>query len=104
MDKLSLPVFEILTPLRRALLVRMTKMCKSYIFRLLCLSGLTMLVNVKMIEIANRIKIARFTLHRSRARIPACSVSFNVESEGGEIKAVKHFIFDNCFTIELLND
>ncbi len=60
--QMSPPIFEILAliccpPLRSAL-VRMTKKSfKSNIFSLLCLSRLTALVNVKIIELANQIKV-----------------------------------------------
>ncbi len=56
MDKLSLPIFAILD--NALFVVGMTKGLKSYINRLICLSGLKVLVSVKMAK-TNQIKEGR---------------------------------------------
>jgi len=54
----------------------MTKSLKIILFRLVCLSSLTALVNVKMNEIANQIKEG-FMVHSNRAEIQTQRFSFN---------------------------
>ncbi len=81
------------TPLSSAL-ARMTKIIKSYIFSLVCPSGLTALVNFKIIEMANQIKVVRVYHSQKQSTISTIS-------QWGKMEVANHTILVKCFTIEM---
>ncbi len=69
-----------------------------------CLSGLTVLVNVKIIEMSNQIKVGRVYRLQQQSANSSTKRQFNVERERGKIGDANHLILVSCFTIEMLND
>ncbi len=57
-----------------------------------------------MTEMANQIKVGEVYCSQKQSTNSSAKCQFNIETEWSKVEVANHFIFDNCFTIEILND
>ncbi len=79
-------------------------MFKSYVFSLVCLCGLTALVNVKINEMANQIRVGRVYCSQKQSLNSRVNRQFNIERKRGKMDIGNHLLLVNCFMIEMLNN